>query len=382
MKIELKSRTIANGLTSLYLEYYLGYSKVKGKIKHKRKKEKLNLQLFTVPKNNIERQRNKEVSDIAKKILTLKQAEIIKNEHSFLKPNSEILLTEYFMKLTDERKNSKSNYGNWLSTYKHIVGFLNKNYNPDTFKLTDVDDEFIKGFKKYLDNEEVTKSGTQLSNNSKLSYLMKLRACIREAFNNKLIDDNPFNRIKGFKSEETKREYLTLDEIQLLANAECRYPVLKSAFLFSCLTGLRWSDIFKMKWSEIKSTNGEYKYVFNQQKTNQLEYLPISNQAIELLGKQGKSEDRVFKGLRYNSYFNTELQRWVLKAGISKTITFHCARHSHATLLMTMGTDITVIQKLLGHKNISTTLIYSKVIDQKKTEAVNKIPEINFKSNF
>ena len=376
MKIELKSRPVANGYTSLFLEYYLGYSKVKGKIKHKRKKEKLGLQLFTVPKNNIERQRNKEVSEIAKKILTLKQAEIIKNEHSFLKPNSNILLTEYFMKLADERKNSKSNYGNWLSTYKHIVGFLNKNYNPDKFKLSEVDDDFIKGFKNYLDTGDLTKSGIQLSNNSKLSYLMKLRACIREAFNNKLIDDNPFNRIKGFKVEDVKREYLTIEEIQSLANTDCRYPILKKAFLFSCMTGLRWSDINKMKWSEIKSSNGEYKYVFNQQKTNQLEYLPISNQAMELLGRPGNSDDRVFKGLRYNSYFNTELQRWVLKAGITKTITFHCARHSFATLQMTVGTDITVIQKLLGHKNISTTLIYSKVIDQKKTEAVNKIPEI------
>lgn len=378
MKVDLKSRPINDGFTSLYLEYYLGYTKVNGKIKHKRKQEKLELLLFTYPKNNTERQKNKEVNDIANKILTLKKAEVIESKHSFLKPDSKILLSEYFMKLADERKNSKSNYGNWLSTYKHIISFLNKNYNPDAFKLTDVDDEFIKGFKKYLDTEEVTKSGNQLSNNSKLSYLMKLRACIREAFNNKLIDDNPFNRIKGFKTEDTKREYLTLDEIQSLANAECRYPVLKTAFLFSCLTGLRWSDIFKMKWSEIKSTNGEYKYIFNQQKTNQLEYLPISNQAIELLGKHRKSDDRVFKGLRYNSYFNTELQRWVLKAGITKTITFHCARHSYATLQMTLGTDITVIQKLLGHKSISTTLIYSKVIDQKKTEAVNKIPEIKF----
>jgi len=378
MKIELKSRPVANGFTSLFLEYYLGYSKVKGKIKHKRKKEKLGLQLFTVPKNNVERQRNKEVNEIAKKILTLKQAEVIKNEHSFLKPNSSILLTEYFMKLADERRNSKSNYGNWLSTYKHIVGFLNKNYNPDKFKLSEVDDDFVKKFKNYLDTEELTKSGVQLSNNSKLSYLMKLRACIREAFNNKLIDDNPFNRIKGFKVEDVKREYLTIEEIQSLANTACRYPILKKAFLFSCMTGLRWSDINKMKWSEIKSSNGEYKYVFNQQKTNQLEYLPISNQAMELLGRPGNSDDRVFKGLRYNSYFNTELQRWVLKAGITKTITFHCARHSFATIQMTVGTDVTVIQKLLGHKNISTTLIYSKVIDQKKTEAVNKIPEIKF----
>lgn len=377
MKVELKSRPINDGLISLYLEYYLGYSKVNGKIKHKRKQEKLELVLFTSPKNNTERQKNKEANETAQKILTIRQAEIIESKHSFLKPDSNILLTDYFMKLAEERKSSKSNYGNWISAYKHIVSYLNRDFNPDSYKLSDVDDDFIKGFKSYLDNEELTKSSKQLSNNSKLSYLMKLRACIREAFNNKLIDDNPFNRIKGFKTEETKREYLTLQEIQSLANKDCRYPILKKAFLFSCMTGLRWSDINKMKWSEIKSSNGEYKYVFNQQKTNQLEYLPLSNQAMELLGRTGKSDDRVFKGLRYNSYFNTELQRWVLKAGITKTITFHCARHSFATLQLTYGTDLFTVSKLLGHKNISTTQIYSKVIDQKKIDAVNKIPLIN-----
>ncbi len=377
MKIELKKRPLKKGLASLYLEYYLGYSKVNGKIKHKRKKENLGLSIFIAPKNIIERTKNKEAYDIANKILTLKQAEIIENKHSFLKSDSKILLTDYFMRLANERKNSKSNYGNWLSAYKHIVGFLNKNYNPDTYKLTDVDDDFIKGFKSYLDSEELTKSNKQLSNNSKLSYLMKLRACIREAFNNKLIDDNPFNRIKGFKTEETKREYLSLEEIQSLANTECRYPVLKKAFLFSCMTGLRWSDVFKMQWSEIKSSNGENKIVFNQQKTKQLEYLPISNQAMELLGTIGEPNERVFKGLRYSNYMNIELQRWVINAGITnKIITFHCARHSFATLQLTYGTDLYTVSKLLGHKNISTTQIYSKVIDQKKIEAVNKIPEI------
>lgn len=379
MKVELKSRPINDGLTSLYLEYYLGYSKVNGKIKHKRKQEKLELVLFTNPKNNTERQKNKEVNETAQKILTLRQAEIIEKKHSFLKPDSNILLTDYFMKLAEERKSSKSNYGNWLSTYKHIVSYLNKEFNPDTFKLSNVDDSFIKGFKNYLDTEELTKSSKPLSNNSKLSYLMKLRACIREAFNNKLIDDNPFNRIKGFKTEDTKREYLTLQEIQSLANTECRYPVLKKAFLFSCMTGLRWSDIFKMKWSEMKSDNGEYKIVFNQKKTNQLEYLPISNQAMALIGKAGKPDDRVFIGLRYSNYMNMELQRWVINAGITnKIITFHSARHSFATLQLTLGTDIYTVSKLLGHKNISTTQIYSKVIDQSKMDAVNKIPTIEF----
>ncbi|MBN8572011.1 MAG: site-specific integrase, partial [Ignavibacteria bacterium] len=377
MKVELKQRPLSNGLTSLYLEYYLGYDKINGKVKHKRKKENLELYIYSAPKNNIERTKNKELLETADKILTIKKSEIIQSKHTFLKSKSKVLLTDYFMQLADERKNSKANYGNWTSTYKHLVGYLSTKYNPDTFKLSDVDDDFLKGFKSYLDTELLTKSNSMLSENSKASYFLKFRACIREAFNNKLIDDNPFTRVKGFKGSEPQREYLTKEEMNKLGQTECRYPVLKRAFMFSCITGLRWSDIFKMKWSEIVDNENGSRIIFKQKKTKEQEYLDLNPQARELLGTKRASEERVFIGLRYSNYMNMELQRWVLKAGITKQVTFHCARHSFATYLITNDVDLYVIQKLLGHKNILTTQIYAKVIDQKKKDAVNKIPELN-----
>ena len=73
---------------------------------------------------------------------------------------------------------------------------------------------------------------------------------------------------------------------------------------------------------------------------------------------------------------NVELSKWVMKAKITKDITFHCARHTNATLLLTNGTDLYTVSKLLGHKDIKTTQIYAKIIDEKKRQAVNSIPQI------
>ena len=96
-----------------------------------------------------------------------------------------------------------------------------------------------------------------------------------------------------------------------------------------------------------------------------------------MLGEIGEKEDRVFKGLKYSAWHNLKLQQWVMKAGISKTITFHCARHTFATLQLTNGTDIYTISKLLGHRELKTTQLYAKIIDQKKIDASNAIPNLN-----
>jgi site-specific recombinase XerD len=92
-----------------------------------------------------------------------------------------------------------------------------------------------------------------------------------------------------------------------------------------------------------------------------------------LLGDRGNQEDRVFIGLKYSAWHNLKLQQWMMAAGIHRTITFHCARHTYATLQLSLGTDIYTVSKMLGHRELRTTQIYAKVIDDKKKEAANKI---------
>lgn len=237
--------------------------------------------------------------------------------------------------------------------------------------------------KHYLLHEKITSSKNKLSQNSAHSYFNKVKAALRQAYEEKYINENPATRIRGIKAGETKREFLTWEEVQNISKVPCDVKKLKEAFMFSILTGLRGSDIIKMTWSEVRGSNSEGWYIrFQQQKTKDFEVLPITQQARDLLGNANDREVRVFIGLKYSSYTNVALARWMMKAGIHRNITFHCARHTHATLLLTQGVDIYVVSKLLGHKNIKTTEIYAKVTNMKKNEAINKIPTLELSSTL
>jgi site-specific recombinase XerD len=101
--------------------------------------------------------------------------------------------------------------------------------------------------------------------------------------------------------------------------------------------------------------------------------LPISEQAFKLLGERKEPTERVFEGLIYSTNLNKHLKRWILRAGITKDITFHCFRHTFATLQLSHGTDIYTVSKMLGHKDLKTTQIYAKIIDDTKRKAADKI---------
>ena len=152
--------------------------------------------------------------------------------------------------------------------------------------------------------------------------------------------------------------------------------VLKRAFLFSCLTGLRKSDIQKLTWGEVQKFGKYTRIVFKQRKTKGQEYLDISSQAEKYLGERGNPDDIVFTGFTYGSWTSLELQRWSLAAGVNKNLTFHCARHTFAVLMLDLGADIYTVSKLLGHRFLTTTQIYAKVLDKNKQNAVSLIPDI------
>lgn len=230
--------------------------------------------------------------------------------------------------------------------------------------------------RQYFDKEAHTKSNLPLSLNSKYSYFNKFKAALRAAFNEGYLAINYAAKVKSFEQAESQREYLSFQELQKLAGTPCKYEILKSAFLFSCLTGLRWSDINKMYWAEVRDEDHHSRINFKQQKTDGIEYLYISKQARDLLGERREPNDRVFTGLKYSAVYNNEIVRWCNRAGISKHITFHSARHTNAVLLLENGADIYTVSKRLGHKEIRTTAIYAKIVDQKMKEASELIPKI------
>lgn len=365
MNVSLTKTKLKNEMLALGLCFY--YEK---KESHK----SLKLRIFQTPKTIAEKEHNKKTLALAeliraKRLLEMQEGHY--NHHTGFKSQANFL--EYFKKLTRERKTNEGNYGNWTSAYKHLVAYN----NGEVLRFCDCNEIFIDGFKKYLQTAKITKSNTTLSTNSAISYLNKLKAALTQAFNDRIILDNPGKRVKGIKPEENVREFLLQEETQKLFKTPCSYPLLKNAFLFSCITGLRWSDINKLVWKEIIFFEAEqrWKIHFRQKKTKGLQYHPISEVAYKLLGERRGDDERVFKGLKYSAWNNHLLQEWIWKdADIKKKITFHCARHSYATLLLSSGGDIYTVSSLLGHQDLKTTEIYGKIISSQKNKVVDLLP--------
>jgi integrase len=370
MTIAIRQRKPKGGIIQLYLDIYNPNEK------KNRTNKALDLFLYEHP-TPTQKKSNKETMDVAEKIRSKFTLELAYNNNglSDLNPKEKdsIDFISYFLVQTKNRYESKNNYGNWDSVHKHL-----QNFCPKGIPINQVNTKWLTDFKIYLQHKAKKKSNEPLSQSTLHSYFNKVKACLNQAHRDDLILKNPAQTVKGFKEGEVQREYLTFEELQRVVQVDCAIPNMKRAFIFSCLTGIRWSDITNLTWGDLQHSEADdYWFIrFRQQKTKGVETLPIQLQARNLLGEIGKKDELIFKGLKYSAWHNVKLQQWVMKAGISKTITFHCARHTFATLQMTNGTDIYTVSKLLGHRELKTTQLYAKIIDHKKIEASNAIPAL------
>jgi len=375
MKITLKRKNLKDGQVSLYIEYYKGSTiDINGKRIHLREFEYLKLYLNAEPKNAKEKKENKETLELAENVLAIRKTNYIQGKFDIKSTTkSKRTFLNYFAEITEEKQkqDSSNNYGNWFSTFQHLKKMISPNM---TFE--EVDETFIKKVRNYIDYGARSKSNLPLSQNSKYSYFNKFKAALRSAFDDGYLSINYATKIKSFDQAESQREYLTFEELQSLSKSPCKYEILKRAFIFSCLTGIRWSDINAMTWSEVRDEGENSRINFRQEKTDGVEYLYISKQARDLLSERQSPEERVFKGLKYSMTYNTEIVRWCNRAGIFKHITFHSARHTNAVLLLEGGADIYTVSKRLGHREIRTTAIYAKIVDKKMKEAAEMIPEL------
>lgn len=154
----------------------------------------------------------------------------------------------------------------------------------------------------------------------------------------------------------------------------------QKAALFSALTGLRHSDIQKLRWSEIQEMDGKYRLNFTQKKTKGVEYMPIPEFAYKLCGERQDPELLVFPGLPDPSWISRPLRRWIESAGITRNITFHCFRHTFGTLIQAATGNIETTKKLMGHKSLKSTAIYADVLTEEKVKAIGNTKTI-FKSD-
>lgn len=381
MKVSVNKRNPnSKGLQQLRLVYYYGVVEGEdGKKRAKRDYEPLELYLYENPKTQAERQHNKEMLRQAE---AARSARLVESHSNKFQLEDRVKLAssfyDYYDKLTASKESgSSSNYSIWISAGKHLRSY----HGRAELTFEELDKKFLEGFRKYLLEEPLTKSQSKLAKNTASSYFNKVRAALNEAYREGIIRDNPVQRVKSVKAENTQRTYLTLDEVRAMTKAECRYDVLKRAFLFSCTTGLRWSDIQKLTWKEIEEfQDGHYRIIFKQTKLlnagNSLVYLDLPDSAVKLMGERQDKTERVFKGLKYSSYTNVALLHWAMLAGVQKHVTFHVGRHTFAVAQLNRGVDIYSLSRLLGHSELRTTEIYADILESRRVTAMRGFPDI------
>jgi len=374
IKVKLRQKAISGNRQSLYLDFYPAISHPE--TGEPTRREFLGLYIYDKAKSPIDKQHNNETLQLAEQIRQKRENYLNKpeiytgyeKEQLKIKELGEKNFVEYFQELANKRK--ASNHDNWVSAYNYLETFT-KGY----LKFADLNEKFCNDCKEFLLTTKSNKSNkATLSQNSAVSYFNKIKAALKQAFKDGYLQSDLNAKIEPIKQADTQRNFLTIEELNSLVKTECNNPLLKCAALFSALTGLRFSDIQNLVWGDIHhSAEGGYAIYFTQQKTKGVEVLPISEQAYNLLGKPQQPTDKVFKGLTYSAYENKHLYQWIGAAGITKNITFHCFRHTFATLQLSKGTDIYTVSKMLGHRELKTTQIYAKIIDQTKREAANRI---------
>lgn len=322
----------------------------------------------------LEKQHNDNTKDLAEQIRQRREHELnmpliysdLERDKLLAKESGKGNFVEYFKTLADKKNGSDKK--NWYIVYKYLNDFTGGNLS-----FNNLNEKWAEEFRSFILDLKSYNSDNSLKQNSCAAYFTKFKTALKQSFKDRMIQEDLSARVSPIKVVETKRIFLTLEELKRLAKADCSYPILKKAALFSALTGLRYSDIRNMIWSNIEIIDDKPVVRFTIQKTKAVETVWISEEAYTLLGMHGQPDEKVFPGFHITSTNSRHLDRWLGEAKISKHITFHSMRHTYSCLQLSLGTSIYTLKSLLGHKSIRSTEVYAKIMDKSRQDAAEKI---------
>ena len=362
--IRIRFKAIANGNKSIYLDCYQN-----GKRSYEF------LKLYLIPETSeAAKVQNANTLQAANAIKAQRMIELA-NGQAGIKTNPQLAK----VKLTD-----------WMDVYQKSLTRDGKTFGViinNTVKilnlyhsgalLKDVDKPFCIGFIDYMRNKYRTRNGNPLSAVTIANNTRALSCALNKAVRDGVITQNPLHTLSASEKPQipqSKREFLSIEEVKALIATDCELPIVKQAFLFSCFCGLRISDVEALTWGKIASDNGRLVCNIMMKKTKEQLYLPLSKEAAMWMPQRGnaKPTDKVFS-LPAGSCVYKYLQQWVKAAGITKHVSFHVSRHTFATMMISLGADLYTVSKLLGHTNIKVTEVYAKLVNEKKFEAVNLV---------
>lgn len=369
--VHLREKPLSSGRTSLYLEINRDGM---------RRYEFLKLYL-TNGKSKADKQADKNTWELAEAIRAKRVVELRNSRYGFTDHDNGKADVYKYMQMIGRKKTNDSD----RRYYQRAERLLRKYSGLDRLPFNAIDSVFVEGFLLFLERYRSTTIGqykrlkiNPLSENTRYKYFTILKVVINSAVRSGIMANNPCDKVDNSlkpKQESAEREFLTADELCKLMETNPTDHTRKT-FLFGCFTGLRHSDIVTLQWEDIKQTEDGLIIRKKQQKTENIVEIPMNKAAISLL------PERKEKGLIFGDKFtqvhrNKIIRRWVKGVGIEKHITFHCSRHTFATLLISKGADLYVVSKLLGHTNIETTQIYAKVVDESRRKAVELLPDFS-----
>lgn len=269
---------------------------------------------------------------------------------------------------------SESTHTKYCTTYDHLKKYIKKEYKVDDLLLNELDLQFIKGFESYL-------MQNKCCHNTAVKYAKNAMKITNLAVNHKWLDKNPFSLYKA-KYKPTNRKYLNEEELKVIEAKQIkinRLDTIRDIFVFSCYTGLSYADIDKLTYNNCSTGfDGEEWIMTERTKTKIESNVPLLKKPLELIDKYKdhpliQDNNRVFPQYS-NQRLNSYLKELADICGINKNLTFHMARHTFATTItLTKGVSMESVMAMLGHRNIRTTQIYSKIVNQKVSTEMRKL---------
>ena len=346
-QVQLRMKPLKRGGKSLYLDIYRNGV---------RRYEFLHLYLAP-ERSNDDRLRNEEVIRVAEAICAKRTIELQLQANAMTMPSDRIVskvLEDYLEIVKSRSEGTQEVWRCWVNQVSRWEGC--------SVPVSEVTRDWWGKYTLWV--QKVKKHPT-----TQHHYLSRMRTVLRYAEGKGLLLLNPAKAVRLPHLEKASRVYLTAEELRRLKATPCITPEVARAFLFSCLCGLRLSDIEALDWSSISGSRITLKI----KKTGRLQFVELNAQAMELLGE--RKTGKVFR-LKTRSDISYNLRKWAEAAGIPKHISFHTSRHTFAVLMLSAGVDIYTLSKLLGHSSVTTTQIYSDILDSRRKEAVDMLPRI------
>lgn len=252
-------------------------------------------------------------------------------------------------------------------SYRHMMAKLEE-YGERP--LDEVTTEYLQGYISHLQAEGLKPNTVRL-------YFQKLACVLHDAYKHGLFDERILARVRRPRKGQDRRTYLTEKELKRMASCPLpeRDAEVGEMFLFSCLTGLRYSDVSALRWRDVKREGKRLCIKFRQRKTGTDETLPLCDGAEALLRRRDKGCGHVFSATS-NQHANVVLKRWGKAARVRKPVSFHTGRHTFCVLLLTREVPIYTVQRLMCHSDLGTTKVYADITCREKSKAVRRLPTL------